>query len=161
MQIEMTIKGLMVDPVTSMPIVILRDKTGKNILPIWVGIFEANAIASQIENVETPRPMTHDLVKNLIDNFNGEVKKIVITDLEESTFYASIHININDKISTVDSRPSDAIAIALRAKAPIFAEQEIIEQAKNSDIKPPAGESDRLEQWLEDLDVDSLGKYKM
>tara|TARA_B100000745_G_scaffold222977_1_gene148829 strand:+ start:116 stop:601 length:486 start_codon:yes stop_codon:yes gene_type:complete len=161
MQIEMTIKGLMVDPVTSMPIVILRDKTGENVLPIWVGIFEANAIASQIENVESPRPMTHDLVKNLIDNFNGEVQKIVITDLEESTFYATIHININNKISTVDSRPSDAIAIALRAKAPIFAEKKIIDQAKNSDIKPQAGESERLEQWLQDLDEDSLGKYKM
>ena len=151
----------MVDPVTSMPIVILRDKTGENVLPIWVGIFEANAIASQIENVESPRPMTHDLVKNLIDNFNGEVQKIVITDLEESTFYATIHININNKISTVDSRPSDAIAIALRAKAPIFAEKKIIDQAKNSDIKPQAGESERLEQWLQDLDEDSLGKYKM
>lgn len=161
MQIEMTIKGLMVDPVTSMPIVILRDKTGKNVLPIWVGIFEANAIATQIENAETPRPMTHDLVKNLITNFNGEVTKVVITSLEESTFYASIHISIDDQISAIDSRPSDAIAVALRMKAPIYAEQSVIDQAKNSDIKPQAGESERLEQWLEDLDEDSLGKYKM
>ena len=161
MQIEMTIKGLMVDPVTSMPIVILRDETGKNVLPIWVGIFEANAIATQIENTETPRPMTHDLVKNLITNFNGEVEKVVINSLEESTFYASIHIRTNDTISTIDSRPSDAIAVALRTKAPIFAEQSVIDQSKNADLKPKLGESERLEKWLEDLDEDSLGKYKM
>ena len=105
--------------------------------------------------------MTHDLVKNLITNFNGEVEKVVITSLEESTFYASIHIRINDTISTIDSRPSDAIAVALRTKAPIFAEQSVIDQSKNADLKPKAGESERLEQWLKDLDEDSLGKYKM
>src|ERR1700758_5172850 len=107
MQIEMTIKGLMVDPVTNMPIVILRDKEGQKVLPIWVGIFEANAIALQIENVTPPRPMTHDLLKNVINDLNGIVQKIVVSDLKDNTFYALIYLTVNGETVAIDSRPSD------------------------------------------------------
>src|SRR5213593_4822538 len=120
MQIEMTIKGLMVDPITNMPIVILRDKEGQRVLPIWVGIFEANAIALQIENISTPRPMTHDLLRNVITDLKASVQKIVVCDLQENTFYALIYLALNGDTLTIDARPSDAIALALRTRAPIL-----------------------------------------
>jgi uncharacterized protein len=161
MQVEMTIKGLMVDPITNMPIIILRDKDGQKVLPIWVGIFEANAIALQIENVATPRPMTHDLLKNVIADLKAEVEKIVVCDLKENTFYAMIHILVNGHTVVVDSRPSDAIALALRAKAPIFVEESVIENARSLDITTEKADSDRLQKWLESLDPEELGKYKM
>ena len=161
MQIEMTIKGLMVDPITNMPIVILRDKEGNRVLPIWVGIFEANAIALQIENIATPRPMTHDLLRNIIEDLKASVQKIVVCDLQENTFYALIHIVVNGQTVAVDARPSDAIALALRAKAPIFVEDSVIENARTLDITSEKADSDRLQKWLESLDPDDLGKYKM
>src|SRR5436305_6427074 len=114
MQIEMTIKGLMVDPVTNTPIVILRDKDGQKVLPIWVGIFEANAIALQIENVATPRPMTHDLLRNVIHDLQATVQKIVVSDLQENTFHALIYMTVSGETVAVYARPSDAIALALR-----------------------------------------------
>jgi uncharacterized protein len=161
MQIEMTIKGLMVDPVTNMPIVVLRDEAGSRVLPIWVGIFEANAIALQMENIATPRPMTHDLLRNVILDLKGVVDRIVVSDLKENTFYAVIHLTVNGDRVAVDSRPSDAIALALRAKAPIFVEEEVLDQAKSTDLAPEKGDNDRLQKWLESLDPDDLGKYKM
>lgn len=161
MQIEMSIKGLMVDPVTNMPIVILHDSDGKRILPIWVGVFEANAIALQIENASTPRPMTHDLLRNVIQGLNGDVQKIVVSDLKGNTFYAVLHIVVAGEMVMIDARPSDAIALALRVRAPIFAEDAVIENAKSMDITPDKGDSARLQQWLENLDPDDLGKYKM
>ncbi len=161
MQIEMTIKGLMVDPITNMPIIILRDKDGQKVLPIWVGIFEANAIALQIENVATPRPMTHDLLKNIISDLDATVQKIVVCDLKENTFYALIHIQVNGQTIAVDARPSDAIALALRAKAPIFVEDAVIENARTLDVTSEKADSDRLQKWLESLDPEELGKYKM
>ncbi len=161
MQIEMTIKGLMVDPITNMPIIILRDKDGQKVLPIWVGIFEANAIALQIENVSTPRPMTHDLLKNIISDLDGRVQKIVVCDLKDNTFFALIHIVVNGHAVAVDARPSDAIALALRAKAPIFVEDSVIENARTLDITADKADSDRLQKWLESLDPEELGKYKM
>ncbi len=161
MQIEMTIKGLMVDPITNMPIIILRDKDGQKVLPIWVGIFEANAIALQIENVATPRPMTHDLLKNVITDLEASVQKVVVCDLKENTFYALIHILVNGQTVAVDARPSDAIALALRAKAPIFVEDTVIENARSLDITSEKADSDRLQKWLESLDPEELGKYKM
>ncbi len=161
MQIEMTIKGLMVDPITNMPIIILRDKDGQKVLPIWVGIFEANAIALQIENVATPRPMTHDLLKNIITDLEATVQKVVVCDLKENTFYALIHIVVNGHTVAVDARPSDAIALALRAKAPIFVEDTVIDNARTLDITSEKADSDRLQKWLESLDPEELGKYKM
>tara|TARA_B100000686_G_scaffold354520_1_gene465227 strand:+ start:4817 stop:5302 length:486 start_codon:yes stop_codon:yes gene_type:complete len=161
MQIEMTIKGLMVDPVTNMPIVVLRDKTEDHSLPIWVGVFEANAIALQIENVTPPRPMTHDLLRDIISNFKGAVEKVVISGLRESTFFAFIFIRIGEEVSVVDSRPSDAIALALRVGAPIFAEESVLNDAKKTELNPDKGDSERLSKWLENLDSEELGKYKM
>jgi uncharacterized protein len=161
MQIEMTIKGLMVDPITNMPIIILRDKEGQRVLPIWVGIFEANAIALQIENIATPRPMTHDLLKNVIEDLRGNVEKIVVSDLRENTFYALIFLRVNGESLAVDARPSDAIALALRARAPIFVEDAVIDNAKSIDFSSEKSESDRLQKWLENLDPEDFGKYKM
>jgi bifunctional DNase/RNase len=157
----MTIKGLMVDPITNMPIVILRDKDGQRVLPIWVGVFEANAIALQIENVATPRPMTHDLLRNVIHDLRAEIRKIVVSDLKENTFYALIHLEINGEPLAVDARPSDAIALALRARAPIYVEDRVIDSAKTIDFVPDKGDAERLQKWLESLDPDEMGKYKM
>ena len=161
MQIEMTIKGLMVDPITNTPIVILRDKDGQKVLPIWVGIFEANAIALQIENVTTPRPMTHDLLRNVIHDLNATVQKIVVCDLQENTFYALIYLALNGDTLTIDARPSDAIALALRTRAPIFVEETVIDNAKPFDVGADKPDAERLHKWLESLDPDDLGKYKM
>jgi bifunctional DNase/RNase len=160
MQIEMTIKGLMVDPITNMPIIILRDKEGQRVLPIWVGVFEANAIALQVENVATPRPMTHDLLKNVIQDLEAVVTKIVVSDLKENTFYAVIYLNRNGETLTIDARPSDAIALALRTHVPIFVEDVVIDNAKTIET-PEKADSERLQKWLESLDPEELGKYKM
>jgi bifunctional DNase/RNase len=161
MQIEMSIKGLMVDPITNTPIVILRDKEGQKVLPIWVGIFEANAIALQIENIPTPRPMTHDLLRNVIHDLKASVQKIVVCDLQENTFYALIYLGLNGATVAIDARPSDAIALALRTKAPIFVEDTVIDHAKTADFTSDKADEDRLHKWLESLDPDDLGKYKM
>ena len=161
MQIEMTIKGLMVDPVTNMPIVILRDKEGQRVLPIWVGIFEANAIALQIENVSTPRPMTHDLLRNVIQDLKASVQKVVVCDLQDNTFYALIYLSLGGDTLAVDARPSDAIALALRTRAPIFVEDRVIEHAKTIDFSSEKADAERLHKWLESLDPEDLGKYKM
>ena len=161
MQIEMTIKGLMVDPITNMPIIILRDKDGQRVLPIWVGVFEANAIALQMENVTTPRPMTHDLLKNVICDLKADIQKIVVSDLRENTFYALIYLVVNGEPVAIDARPSDAIALALRAQAPIFVEDRVIDNAKTVDFVPDKENSERLQKWLESLDPDELGKYRM
>jgi hypothetical protein len=160
MQIEMLIKGLMVDPITNMPIIILRDKDGQKVLPIWVGVFEANAIALQIENVATPRPMTHDLLKNVIQDLEATVKKIVVSDLKENTFYALIYLQRHGEMIAIDARPSDAIALALRTRVPIFVEELVIDNAKTIET-PEKADSERLQKWLESLDPDDLGKYKM
>jgi len=161
MQIEMTIKGLMVDPITNNPIIILRDKEGQRVLPIWVGVFEANAIALQIENVTTPRPMTHDLLKNVIHDLRGRIDKIVVSELKENTFYALIYLTVAGEKMAIDARPSDAIALALRARAPIYVEESVIDNAKTSDLMPEKADQERLQKWLESLDPDDMGKYKM
>jgi bifunctional DNase/RNase len=161
MQIEMTIKGLMVDPITQMPIVILRDKEGQRVLPIWVGPSEANAIALQIENIATPRPMTHDLLRNVIHDLKASVLKVVVCDLQENTFYALIYLKLNGDTLAIDARPSDAIALALRTRAPIFVEDTVIDDAKTMDPSSEKTDADRLHKWLESLDPDDLGKYKM
>ena len=164
MQIEMNIKGLMIDPITNMPIIILRDQEGQRILPIWVGVFEANAIALQIENVQTPRPMTHDLLKNIIGDLSASVERIVVTELKENTFYARIHLRRNGTAIEVDARPSDAIALALRTQSPIFVEEAVIDNARSVDSSRDASSSmdvTRLQKWLENLSDDELGKYKM
>jgi bifunctional DNase/RNase len=162
-EIEFKIKGLMMDPLTNSPIVVLQDTSSETLLPIWVGIFEANAIALQIEKVDTPRPMTHDLIKGLLNHLNAQVVKVVVTELKDNTFYALIFLNASGKLIAVDSRPSDAIALALRTDSPIFVTEEVI--AKSSTLGA-AGATDRstpeqVKQWLENLNADDLGKYKM
>ena len=161
MLIEMTIKGLIVDPITNMPIVILKDKDGERVLPIWVGIFEANAIALQIENITSPRPMTHDLLRNIITDLDGHVDRVVVSDLKEHTFFAVIHLTVKGERVVVDARPSDAIALALRTRAPILVEETVIDNAKTVDFAPEAADSDRLQKWLESLDPEEMGRYKM
>ena len=161
MQIPMSIKGLMMDPITNMPIVILHDPATHRVLPIWVGVFEANAIALQIENVATPRPMTHDLLRNVLEELHARVDKIVVSDLRENTFFAMIHLHVGPDPLVIDSRPSDAIALALRTQAPIFVEDSVLEHAKSVESIPEKVDDDRLSKWLESLDPDDLGKYKM
>jgi uncharacterized protein len=161
MHVEMRIKGLMLDPITNMPIVILSDLEGHRILPIWVGFFEANAIALQMENVTTPRPMTHDLLKNVISGLNATVKKIVVNNLWDNTFYALVFLEMGGETMAIDSRPSDAIALALRMKSPIFVEEDVINKAKSLDGTRDLADSESLQRWLENLRPDELGKYKM
>lgn len=161
MLIEMTIKGLMVDPITNTPIVILKDKEGDRVLPIWVGIFEANAIALQIENVATPRPMTHDLLRNIIGDLDGQVDRVVVSDLKDNTFYAVIHLTVRGERVAIDARPSDAIALALRTRSPILVDETVIDTAKTVDFAAQPADNERLQKWLESLDPDELGKYKM
>lgn len=160
MLIEMFIKGLMIDPVTNMPIVILRDEAGERTLPIWVGPVEANAIALQVENVEPPRPMTHDLLRHVIEDLGAHVSRVVIADLREGTFFAYLHLLRGDETLFVDARPSDALALSLRTRAPVFVEASVVDRARSVDITTDEADSERLQKWLESLDPDELG-YKM
>ena len=162
MELEMKIKGLMIDPITNMPIIILRDPNGSAVLPIWVGIFEANAIALQIEKIVTPRPMTHDLLKSAIQGLEASVDKVLITDLKDNTFYALIYLTHNGRLMSIDSRPSDAIALALRTGSPIFVEEAVIQNARSvENSRESSMDVTRLQKWLEGLSDDELGKYKM
>jgi bifunctional DNase/RNase len=161
MEIEMTIKGLMIDPVTNMPIVVLRDVNGDRVLPIWVGVFEANAIALQIENVQTPRPMTHDLLANVIGRMAGRIERITVCDLKDNTFYASVVIQTAGQRLVIDARPSDAIALALRSGSPIFVDELVFDRTQQAEQGGEADEMARLRKWLENLGEEDLGKYKM
>jgi len=162
MDIEVRIRGLMMDPSTNMPIVVLKDVASDTVMPIWVGIFEANAIAIEIEKVAAPRPMTHDLVRNLIYNLNAELEKIVITELKESTFLATLWLRQGDDRLTIDARPSDALALALRADCPIYVAEEVMQSARLSTGNPADGPTaEQLRGWLEGLNDDDLGRYKM
>ena len=165
--VPMSIKGLMLDPVSNSPIVVLKDTEEKLFLPIWVGIFEANAIALQLENITTPRPMTHDLLRNMISELDATVTRIVINDLRDSTFFASIGLVIrqagsdSDRTLEIDARPSDAIALALRTEAPIFVAQSVLEQAQTISPEEAEEQDDKVKKWFEDLSPEDLGKYKM
>ena len=158
MEVEMKIKGLMIDPITNMPIIILRDTVGESVLPIWVGIFEANAIALELEKIIPPRPMTHDLLRDVIKGLGARIQRISVTELKENTFYAMIHLSHEGRAFQVDARPSDAIALALRAEAPIFVESAVIELAKSIDPTEDSKDTERLRKWLETLDEHDLGK---
>jgi bifunctional DNase/RNase len=158
MEVELKIKGLMIDPITNMPIIILRDTRGEAVMPIWVGIFEANAIALELEKIVTPRPMTHDLLRDVIKSLGAHIERIAVTDLKDNTFYALIHMTHNGHAFKVDARPSDAIALALRAQAPIFVDTAVIELAKKIDPTEDAKDTERLRKWLETLDETELGK---
>ena len=161
MEVEMKIRGLMMDPVTNMPIVILKDVNGSAVLPIWVGIYEANAIALEIEKVTTPRPMTHDLLKNLLLGLEARVSKVVVNDLRDDTFYALIWLEADGQTISIDSRPSDALALALRVDCPIFVEDEVLKNSKVSGAASDKVTSEELRKWLENLNDEDIGRYKM
>lgn len=161
MLIKMTVRGIALDPITNMPIVILKDPEDRRALPIWVGIFEANAIALELEKVSTPRPMTHDLLKNILEGLGITVQQVIVNDLKENTFYATIELNRNGNVVTIDSRPSDAIALALRVNAPIFVTEKVVSQAKNIEVSEEKEDTDRWKEWLENLKPEDFGKYKM
>ena len=161
MEVEMKIRGLMMDPVSNMPIVLLKDVGSDIVLPIWVGVYEANAIALEIEKVNTPRPMTHDLIKNVLTGLETIVHKVVVTELKDDTFYAVIWLEREGRVVSIDSRPSDAIALALRTDCPIFVDDEVLKHSKQSANLADQGSSDELRKWLEGLGDDDLGKYKM
>jgi uncharacterized protein len=162
MDIEVRIRGLMMDPNTNMPIVVLKDVGSEAIMPIWVGIFEANAIAIEIEKVAPPRPMTHDLTRNMMRYMNAQLEKIVITELRDDTFFAVLWMRQNEELITLDARPSDAIALALRADCPIYVSEQVMQSAKLNTSGPPEGPTaDELRGWLEGLNDEDLGRYKM
>jgi bifunctional DNase/RNase len=157
----MKIRGLLMDQSLNTPVVLLKDVASDRVLHIWVGVYEANAIAMEIEKATTPRPMTHDLIKNVLTGLDAIVHKVVVTDLKESTFYAVIWLEREGQVVSIDSRPSDALALALRVDCPIFVEDEVLRSAEQSANAAPAVSSDELRKWLEDLGDDDLGKYKM
>jgi bifunctional DNase/RNase len=161
MEVEMKIRGLMMDPVTNMPIVVLKDVQGQAILPIWVGVYEANAIALEIEKVQTPRPMTHDLLKNFLLGLEVRVQKIVVNDLKDDTFYALIWVEREGQMMTIDSRPSDALALALRMDCPIFVDEAVLKNSKISSAFSERNTNEQLRNYLDGLSDEDLGRYKM
>ena len=161
MEVEMKIRGLMMDPMNNMPIVVLKDVTGDSVLPIWVGIYEANAIALEIEKVTTPRPMTHDLIKVLLMGLDTSIQKVVVNELKEDTFYALIWLERNGELISVDSRPSDALALALRHDCPIFVDDSVLQSSRNSATVSEKVNNEELRKWLENLNDEDLGRYKM
>jgi uncharacterized protein len=160
MEVEMKIRTLMMDPVTQMPIVVLRDATGNSILPIWVGVYEANAIALEIEKISTPRPMTHDLIKTLLMGIDARVDRIVVNELKDDTFYAVIWIEKDGQMISIDSRPSDALAIALRTDSPIFVSENVLKNSRMSNSQDK-GKDEELRRLLENLNEEDFGRYKM
>jgi len=162
MDIEVRIRGLMMDPATNMPIVVLKDVSSDTVMPIWVGIFEANAIAIEIEKMAAPRPMTHDLTRNLIRHMNAYLERVVIIELRDDTFFALLWVRQDGDLMTIDARPSDAIALALRADCPIYVSEQVMQSAKLNMSGPPEGPTaEELRGWLEGLNDEDLGRYKM
>lgn len=160
MLVEMQVRGLMLDPVTNVPIVILRDTSGDRVLPIWVGPAEANAIALQVENMSAPRPMTHDLLRDLLGALGVSLSRVIISDLKGSTYYAYLELRQGSEIVLVDARPSDAVALAARTRSPVFVHSRVLEQARSLEVATDQADQDRLQKWLESLDPDDMG-YKM
>lgn len=161
MDIEMKIRGLMVDPSTQQPIVILKDVTGQTVLPIWVGLFEASAIAREVEKAGTSRPMTHDLLRNLIYGLDATIERVVVSELRDDTFFAVIWLRQHGEIVAIDARPSDALALALRSDCPIFVSEEVLRTAKVIPNPMDQASAEDLKNWLENLGDDDLGRYKM
>ncbi len=160
-EIEMRIRGLMMDPLNNLPIVILKDVKGSAILPIWVGMYEANAIALEIEKVSTPRPMTHDLIRTLLAGLATGVRKVVVSELKDDTFYALIWLEKDGRLISVDSRPSDALAIALRLDCPIYVDESVLNSSKAAGAVTEKINDNEIRKWLEGLGDEDLGRYKM
>ena len=162
MDVEVRIRGLTLDPATSMPIIVLKDVASETVMPIWVGIFEANAIAIEIEKVAVPRPMPHDLTRNLMRHLNARLERVVISELNDDTFFATLWLRQGDEPLAIDARPSDAIALALRADCPIYVTEEVMQAAKLNTTGPAEGQAaEQLRGWLEGLNDEDLGRYKM
>jgi hypothetical protein len=159
-EVEVKIRGLMMDPVTNMPIIVLKETCGEAVLPIWVGVFEANAIAVEIEKSQLLRPLTHDLLCNVFGGLGTRIQKVVVSELKEETFYAVIWAEREGEMVAFDARPSDALALALRADCPIYVENDVLQRGKltpgNADSTP-----EELRRWLDNLNDEDLGKYKM
>jgi|SRR6187402_2691017 len=160
-EVEVKIRGLMMDPVTNMPMVVLREIGGEAVLPIWVGIFEANAIAMEIEKTATPRPMTHDLLRNTIHALDAEILKVVVSELKDDTFFAVIWLDRNGETMTLDARPSDALALAMRADCPVYVERSVLDAVQKSQTNGQNIQPDEMRRWLEGLNDDDMGRYKM
>jgi uncharacterized protein len=159
--VEMQIRGLMIDPLTNMPIVVLKDVASDTVLPIWVGIFEANAIALELEKTATPRPMTHDLLRNMARGLKAVVRKVVVSELRDDTFFAVIWMEHDGETVAIDSRPSDAIALALRWDCPIYASRVVLDNARQVAEGPQNANAEEMRRWLENLNDDDMGRYKM
>ncbi len=160
--VRMTIKGLMLDPSSNTPIVILHDEDERLFLPIWIGVFEANAIAMELEGAEAPRPMTHDLFHQTLDSTGLRLDKIVIRDLEDNTFFAALYLRRgDDEAFEIDARPSDALALALRADAPVYVLASVLEKAEAIELVQQIQDDDELRRWLANVDPDELGEYPM
>lgn len=157
--IKMKVAGVTLDPVSNAPIIILKDSKDEKTLPIWIGIFEASSIAIKLEGIHTPRPLTHDLLRSVIESLNAKVVRIVINDLKDNVFYAKIHIRMGRRVVQVDSRPSDAIALALRTDSPIYVEEKVIDKLQKEELQP--NNSEDIKSLLESMDTEELGKYKM
>jgi len=160
-EVEMQIRGLMMDPLTNMPIVVLKDVDSDTVLPIWVGIFEANAISEELEKIARPRPVTHDLLRNVVRGLNAVVRKVVVSELRGDTFYAIIWMEQDGETVAMDARPSDAIALALRWDCPIYASRAVLDTTRQAAEGPLNANTEDTRQWLEDLNDDDLGRYKM
>ena len=162
---EMKVAGITVDPFTNTPIVILKDLDERDVLPIWIGLLEASSIATALENVQTPRPMTHDLLKSVLDSLGATVVKIEVNDLKDNTYYAMIHLDFKHKRLVIDARPSDAIALALRVKAAIFVDENVIKKSAKVELSKKEDkvvvDTGEWEEILENLSPDDFGKYKM
>jgi bifunctional DNase/RNase len=161
MLIEVRIKGVALDPLSNVPIVLLKGVEDSQTLPIWIGFFEANAIISQTEQITFPRPMTHDLLKTTLESLGAKVERVIITELKDNTFYAVIEVSREGVLLKLDSRPSDAIALALRVQAPFFVEEEVFKKAKKIDLSQLSNQEDKWKDWLERARPDDFGKYKM
>ena len=161
MELEVKIRGLMMDPATNQPVVVLKELQGSGVLPIWVGVYEAQAIALEIEKVQTARPMTHDLLKNVLTGLNVHVQKVVVSDLKDDTFYALIWMERDGQTLSMDSRPSDALALALRLDCPIFVEDQVLKSSKITSVVSEKSTNEELRKWLENLSDEDLGRYKM
>ena len=160
---EVKVMGIVVDPKASNPVVVLVDLSGQKALPIWIGVFEAEAISRGLEDAVTLRPMTHDLMKQILDTFQATLTRVVINDIKENTFYANLYLNIEGKEIIVDSRPSDAIALAVRVKAPIFIAESVVEVTKQLGLFASnlLEEQDELKTIIENMKPEDFGKFKM
>lgn len=160
MAVEMKVKGLMIDPVSDMPMIVLKRREGEGVLPIWVGLFEANAIAMQLERIVSPRPMTHDLLCNIIAALRAKVENVLITDLRDNTFFARVNLDQGGQKLSIDARPSDAMALALRVEVPILVDESVLERSSGSgdEADGQIDEVERLRRWLETVDPEELGK---